>query len=200
MCKVCHIANYKNKVVAYDLLVTWGLKGDFNYFLKNSNINFSAVLSLHFCTWAFSYCSQWGLLCYNAQASHCGGFSCCRAWAQGLQGAWASVVVPPGLQSTESVVAVLHVESPQTGDGTHVYGIGKQTLNHWKESKSEVAQLCPTLCDPMDCSQPGSSIHGLFQARVLEWVVISFSNLSQYQGLIARKMTWDIKTITRFKI
>ena len=39
----------------------------------------------------------------------------------------------------------------------------------------EVAQSCPTLCDPMDCSPPGSSIHGIFQARVLEWVAISFS-------------------------
>ena len=39
----------------------------------------------------------------------------------------------------------------------------------------EVAQSCPTLCDPMDCSLPGSSIHGIFQARVLEWVAISFS-------------------------
>ena len=38
----------------------------------------------------------------------------------------------------------------------------------------EVAQSCPTLCDPMDCSPPGSSIHGIFQARVLEWVAISF--------------------------
>ena len=40
---------------------------------------------------------------------------------------------------------------------------------------SEVAQSCPTLCDPMDCSLQGSSIHGIFQARVLEWVTISFS-------------------------
>ena len=39
----------------------------------------------------------------------------------------------------------------------------------------EVAQSCPTLCDPMDCSLPGSSFHGILQARVLEWVVISFS-------------------------
>ena len=42
-------------------------------------------------------------------------------------------------------------------------------------SESEVAQLCPTRCSPMDCSLPGSSIHGIFQARVLEWVAISFS-------------------------
>ena len=42
-------------------------------------------------------------------------------------------------------------------------------------SESEVALLCPTLCDPTDCSLPGSSIHGIFQARVLEWVAIAFS-------------------------
>ena len=43
------------------------------------------------------------------------------------------------------------------------------------KSESEVAQSCPTLCDPMDCSLPGSSIHGIFQARVLEWGAIAFS-------------------------
>ena len=44
------------------------------------------------------------------------------------------------------------------------------------KSEREVAQSCPTLRDPMDCSLPGSSVHGIFQARVLEWVAISFSN------------------------
>ena len=48
-------------------------------------------------------------------------------------------------------------------------------LGGFKESESEVAQSCPTLCDPMDCSLPGSSLHGILQARVLEWVAISFS-------------------------
>ena len=38
-----------------------------------------------------------------------------------------------------------------------------------------IAQLCPTLCDPMNCSLPGSSVHGIFQARILEWVAIPFS-------------------------
>ena len=42
-------------------------------------------------------------------------------------------------------------------------------------SESEVTQLCLTLCDPMDCSLPGSSVHGILQARVLEWVAIAFS-------------------------
>ena len=44
------------------------------------------------------------------------------------------------------------------------------------KSESEVAQSCPTLSDPMDCSPPGSSIHGILQARVLEWGAIAFSN------------------------
>ena len=45
----------------------------------------------------------------------------------------------------------------------------------FNERESEVAQSCPTLCDPMDCSPPDFSVHGIFQARVLEWVAISFS-------------------------
>ena len=43
------------------------------------------------------------------------------------------------------------------------------------KSESEVAQSCPTLSDPVDCSLPGSSIHGILQARVLEWGAIAFS-------------------------
>ena len=43
------------------------------------------------------------------------------------------------------------------------------------KSESEVAQSCLTLSDPMDCSLPGSSVHGIFQARVLEWGAIAFS-------------------------
>ena len=66
------------------------------------------------------------------------------------------------------------------------------SLTHWTAKKfpkhfyyepkcllgfSSVAQSCPTLCDLMDCSLPGSSVHGIFQARVLEWVAISFSKV-----------------------
>ena len=46
------------------------------------------------------------------------------------------------------------------------------------ENSMLVAQLCLTLCDPMDCSPPGSSVHGIFQARILEWVASSFSRAS----------------------
>ena len=44
------------------------------------------------------------------------------------------------------------------------------------KSESEVAQSCPTLCDLMDCSLPDSSVHGIFQARVLEWVAIAYDS------------------------
>ena len=50
------------------------------------------------------------------------------------------------------------------------------------KSESEVAQSCLTLSDPMDCSLSGSSTHGIFQARILEWVAIAFSNLALVLG------------------
>ena len=49
------------------------------------------------------------------------------------------------------------------------------SLKLCRKKESEVAQLCLTLCDPTDCSLPGSSVHGIFQARVLEWGAIAFS-------------------------
>ena len=54
------------------------------------------------------------------------------------------------------------------------------------KSESEVAQSCPTLRDPMDCSPPGSSAHGIFQARVLEWGAISSSYLSPNELRVVR--------------
>ena len=50
------------------------------------------------------------------------------------------------------------------------------------KSESEVAQLSPTPSDPMDCSLPGSPIHGIFQARVLEWGAIAFSSMGVIVG------------------
>ena len=46
------------------------------------------------------------------------------------------------------------------------------------KSKSEVTQSCPTLSDPMDCSLPGSSVHGIIQARILDWVAVAFSKMN----------------------
>ena len=56
------------------------------------------------------------------------------------------------------------------------------------KSESEVAQSCPTPSDPMDCSPPGSSVHGIFQARVLEWGAIAFSERRQLLMVLLRNL------------
>ena len=73
-----------------------------------------------------------------------------------------------------------------------------------KESESEVAQSCLTLCDPMDCSLPCSSVHGIFQAIVLEWIAISFSRGSsqprdwtQVSYIVDRRFTlWATREVS----
>ena len=66
------------------------------------------------------------------------------------------------------------------GDMSLIPGQGPKiphAATKWEwESESEVTQSCPTLSDPTDCSLPGSSVHGIFQARVLEWVATAFSD------------------------
>ena len=63
--------------------------------------------------------------------------------------------------------------------------------------ESEVVQSCPTLSDPMDCSPPGSSIHGIFQARVLEWGAIAFSDngLKQLKFIILQ-FSWGLNQMS----
>ena len=60
-------------------------------------------------------------------------------------------------------------------------------MKKWKWTL--VTQLCPTLCDPLDCSLPGSSVHEILQARVLEWVAISFSRESQTDWMVYKLNT-----------
>ena len=57
----------------------------------------------------------------------------------------------------------------------------------WKGSRSS----CPTLCDPMDCSPPGSSVHGIFQARVLEWGAIVFSTILKLKKIAEEGTLWN---------
>ena len=73
--------------------------------------------------------------------------------------------------------------TPKTAAHQTPPSLGFSGKDHWSGlpfpspmHESEVAQLCPTLSDPMDCSLPGSSVHGIFQARVLEWGAIAFSD------------------------
>ena len=56
--------------------------------------------------------------------------------------------------------------------------------------KMLVAQLCPTLCDPVDCSPPGSSVHGILQAGILEWVALPFSKYLPHRGMETGAPVW----------
>ena len=71
-------------------------------------------------------------------------------------------------------------------------GLGDDQMSH--RVKVKVTQLCPTLCDPMDCSLPGSSVHGILQARILEWVAMPFSRESSQ----SRDLTWVLHNASRF--
>ena len=77
---------------------------------------------------------------------------------------------PPHRRQPTRLLRPWDFPSKNTGVGCHFL------LQCMKvKSESEVAQSCLTLSDPMDCSLPGSSVHGIFQARVLEWGAIAFS-------------------------
>ena len=62
-----------------------------------------------------------------------------------------------------------------------------------------VTQSCPTLCDPMDCSLPGSSVHGISQAAILEWVAVSFSRLIDKQNWGKRELQISIQCSWKWK-
>ena len=76
-------------------------------------------------------------------------------------------------------------------------GVGRHFLLQCVKGKSEseVTQSCPTLSDPMDCSLPGSSVHGIFQARVLEWGAIAFSS----QASLSITNSWSLLKLTCIK-
>ena len=71
-----------------------------------------------------------------------------------------------------------HQAPPSLGFSKQEYWSGLPFPSPMHESESEVAQSCLTSRDPMNCRLPGSSVHGIFQARVLEWVAIAFSHSS----------------------
>ena len=82
-----------------------------------------------------------------------------------------------------------HQAPPSLGSPGKNTGVGCHFLLQCMKvkSESEVAQSCPTPSDPMDCSLPGSSIHGIFQARVLEWGAIAFSAPTEFLALLTEK-------------
>ena len=95
-------------------------------------------------------------------------------------------VRPHGLQSTR-LLRPWDSPGKNTGVGCHFL---LQCMKMKMKSESEIAQSCPTLSDPMDCSLPGSSVHGIFQARVLEWVAIAFSTMPTTEHLLSKKLSY----------
>ena len=77
-----------------------------------------------------------------------------------------------------------HQAPPSLGFSRQEHWSGLPLPSPMQESESEVAQSCLTLSDLVDCSLPGSSVHGIFQARVLEWVAIAFSIVEASMWLI----------------
>ena len=67
------------------------------------------------------------------------------------------------------------------------------------KGESEVTQSCPTLSDPMDCSPPGSSVHGISQARVQEWVSIAFSSVWLVATILSLQ-TYNISVIAESSV
>ena len=97
------------------------------------------------------------------------GFSRQEYWSE-LPGPPPGNLPNPGIKPRSPTLQADSLPSEPPGKPFHFPKVNKV--------ESKVAQSCPTLCDPMDCSPPGSSIHGILQARVLEWVAISFSRES----------------------
>ena len=94
-------------------------------------------------------------------------------------------------QTHAFILSLIYFNSPETpvclaqlgGGPSEAHGSPSPHAHRFSELSSyvhasSVAQLCPTLCIPMDCSPPGSSVHGIHQARILEWATISYSRES----------------------
>ena len=109
-----------------------------------------------------------------------GGLACCSSWGR------------KELDTTESLKWTENRQEWQIAFSflaQRIYCLQDLLLRVWAsewKKESEVIQSCPTLCNPTDCNLPGSSDHGIFQARVLEWVAIAFSKNIHRNYLITK--------------
>ena len=139
--------NCHNKLNVLFELILWA---------RPQGVKWSNVLSCMGCVWLFV--TLWTV---PHQTSLSMGFSRQEYWS-------GSLCPSPGELPTQG----LNLGPPQCRQ--ILYHWATWEVPFWYESEGEVAQSCLTLCNPMDCSLPGSSVHGIFQTRILEWVAISF--------------------------
>ena len=106
-----------------------------------------------------------------------------------------------GCAAAKSLQSCLTLCDPTDGSHQAPLSLGFSRQEHWSGlpfpspmHESEIAQSCPTLSDPMDCSPPGSSVHGILQARILEWVAVPSSRGSSQP----RNRTWVSYIESRF--
>ena len=103
---------------------------------------------------------------------------CLLSLPRRLAGTWLGIQqdegnsLPLGLSLPSCPLASQRPLRSQDGAGVH---LTRSSRVFAKQMVCVCAQLCPTLCDPTDCSPPGSSVHGILQERILEWVAISYS-------------------------
>ena len=121
---------------------------------------------------------------------------------------WLRII--PAMQGTCIGALVRGTDIPSAGKqliphATKQLSLRATTREFMKEKESEVSQSCLILCDPMDYSLPGSSVHGIFQTRTLEWVAISFSRRSSQprdwtlvSRIVGRRFTvWGTREVQR---
>ena len=141
-----------------------GLEGYSLWGCRESDMTEKKIICLSSHYLSINHLSCWLCLCGEPWLTHC----CCCCWV-------ASVVsdsVWPHRRQPNRLLCPWDPPGKNTGVSCHFL------LQCMKvKSETEVAQSCPTLSDPMDCSLPGFSIHGIFQARVLEWGAIAFSKI-----------------------
>ena len=101
------------------------------------------------------------------------GTLCCHCWGRGFN-AWS------GNLRLHASFVVCQEQNPKASKLMRISKNCRLLAKYYRQEESKVAQLLKSLwlCDPMDCGLPGSSVHGSFQARILEWVAISFSRSS----------------------
>ena len=101
-------------------------------------------------------------------------------WPQYIHVLVYSLIIYLGITASVSWNSLLFCYNIHWRDWMNEWVKSSPYTSHPLMSECWVAQSCPTLCDPTDCSPPGSSVHGILQARILEWVAISFSRGSSW--------------------
>ena len=114
----------------------------------------------------------------------------------GLREAWSAAVHGVTKSQTQlSDWTELNVNNNQTSLTLQKYVIPDLFLNIWEKVKMLVALSCPTLCDPMPYSLPGSSVHGILQARILEWVAMPSSRGSSQPRIESRSLSLQVNSL-----